>query len=412
MPYGRMATDRFEGINYERMRNYRLNRAKEVMKKHGIDMLVTFDYPAIRYITGAYCTPAGRWAEGRIAVLPVNGDPYLFNSTSFSPYKIREEMPWMKGRIWPGPVAYSRAKLSADAPIFVNFAERIKGYMEDNHLTGGTVGLDGTVSFHLYSKAFENAGLKVVDARQVMYECFLIKSQDEIECIRQSASIAEGAFDAMREAIRPGIRECDLMGIGAKRLYELGADEVQEFVIASGPRTNPLHIDFTDRQVRPGDLVVIDINAACFQGYKSCYYRTFCCGRATQEQKDCFEECREMLYEGMSAVKNGAIVQDIIDKWPSSPQHWGYESWSDVSAYACGHGIGLSLHEFPGIGHLGPDMMQQELKTGMVFALETWTGKKGGDFGVRLEEYLAVTDTGYDLLTKYPIDHHIECNPY
>ena len=86
----------------------------------------------------------------------------------------------------------------------------------------------------------------------------------------------------MREAIRPGIRECDLMGIGAKRLYELGADEVQEFVIASGPRTNPLHIDFTDRQVRPGDLVVIDINAACFQGYKSCYYRTFCCGRATQ----------------------------------------------------------------------------------------------------------------------------------
>ena len=48
----------------------------------------------------------------------------------------------------------------------------------------------------------------------------------------------------------------------------------------------------------------------------------------------------------------------------------------------------------------------------MVFALETWTGKRGGDFGVRLEEFVAVTDTGYDLLSKYPVDHLIECNPY
>lgn len=412
MPYGRMATDRYEGINYERMRLYRQNRCREIMKKHGIDMLISFDYPAIRYMTGAYCTPAGRWAEGRIAIMPVNGDPYLFNATSFSPYKIREEMPWMNGKIWPGCVTYSRAKTSADAPIFVNFAERIKGYMEDHHLTGGTVGIDGTVSFHLYSEAFKKAGLKVVDARQVMYECFLIKCPDEIEVLRQGASICEAAFDSMREAIRPGIRECDLMGIGAKRLYELGCDEVAEFVISSGPRTNPLHTDFTDRQVRPGDLVVIDINAACFQGYKSCYYRTFCCGKATQEQKDTFQECREMLLAGMSAVKNGAIVQDIVDKWPSSPSYWGYDNWADVSAYACGHGIGLSLHEFPGIGRLGPDMMKQELKTGMVFALETYAGKRGGKFGVRLEDYVAVTDDGFDLLTQYPNDHLIECNPF
>lgn len=119
-----------------------------------------------------------------------------------------------------------------------------------------------------------------------------------------------------------------------------------------------------------------------------------------------------MLLAGMSAVKNGAIVQDIVDKWPSSPSYWGYDNWADVSAYACGHGIGLSLHEFPGIGHLGPDMMKQELKTGMVFALETYAGKRGGKFGVRLEDYVAVTDDGFDLLTQYPNDHLIECNPF
>jgi Xaa-Pro aminopeptidase len=116
-----------------------------------------------------------------------------------------------------------------------------------------------------------------------------------------------------------------------------------------------------------------------------------------------------MLYAAMSAIKAGNTTWDICEKWPSSPSYWGYDTWEDVAALAVGHGIGISLHELPFFSYPRAKANPMKLEEGMVLALETWAGKRGGKDGVRLEEDVLVTKDGYELLTKFPIDKLIEC---
>jgi len=407
MTYGKFGTDREERINYERMRNYRLARTKEQMEKFGIGCIISWDAWDIRYISSAYVTIPTRWMEGQCVILPRNGDPYVYAATSFSPYRMREEMPWLKNKVWAMlGISSKMAETTSDYSTVVNTVASI---MAEHGISKETVGLDGCTSELLMAEAFKEKGIKVTDAKNAMFQARKIKNQDEIECVRMACSNAEAAFGDIVDAIRPGVKECELVGIGMKRLYSEGADETQEFVCSSGPRTNPLCIDYTDREVRPGELVIIDINGNSWHGYKSCYYRTFCCGKATSEQKEIYEENRAMIYAGMSAIKAGNTTLDICEKWPTDPRYWGYDKWEDVVAYAVGHGIGISLHEYPMISYPSAKAKPVTLEEGMVLAVETWTGKRGGKDGVRLEENVAVTKDGYDLLTEWPIGELTEC---
>jgi len=402
-----MGTDRLENINYARMREYRLARAKRMMAEHGLGTLITWEAWDMRYLCGAYPTVPCRWLGCQYVVLPRNGEPHLFAATSFSQEAMREEMPWLEGRIWKDDGA---GRLSTKVEDLDLFMKTVVDIISAHGLMDELVGLDDCPSEMLYEQAFKKHNLKICNAIAFMAQVRKIKNPDEIACIRMACTTAEAAFNAMEKSIRPGVRECELLGIGIEKLYELGADETMAFVLASGPRTNPLHIDYTDRIIRPGDLVAIDVNANSFNGYKSCYYRTFCCGKATQEQKDVYEIARKMMYDGMSVIKAGATTRDILNMWPQEPQFWGYDDMAICCGYALGHGLGLSLHEYPFFSVAQPkDDPGMLLEENMVLAIETWYGPKGGNFGVRLEECLAVTKDGYELLTKYPVDELIEC---
>jgi len=398
----RIASDRYTSIDYARMREYRLTRTKKMMEERGLGTLVTFEPWDIRYITGSYVPPAVKWPEGVFVVLPRNGEPHMY---SFSPYSLRAEMPWMNDRIWS---QLGITKLLFTVEAWDPYMDRIEGIIRDHGLANETVGIDGSSSELLLAEAFKRRGLEVVDAKECMFKARMIKNEDEINCIRASCAMAEAAFYDIEQALRPGVAECGLMGVGMKKLYELGADEVFEFVVASGPRTNPIRIDCTDRLIRPGEVVFVDINGSSFQGYKCCYYRSFCCGKATQEMKDTFHEAKDMMYDAMAMIRAGNTTGDICNTFPDSPSYWGYELWEDTSPFAVGHGIGLSLHEFPLFSRPG-NGGNALLEEGMVLAVETWCGKKGGSFGIRLEENVVVRKDGYELLTYYPINELIEC---
>ena len=96
MAIPKYGTDRYEGINYERMRNYRLNRTKDMMKKHGLGCLVTWDAWDVRYISGVYVTHPCKWLEFQSVILPVNGDPYIDGGAVFSKSIMPVESPWIK----------------------------------------------------------------------------------------------------------------------------------------------------------------------------------------------------------------------------------------------------------------------------------------------------------------------------
>ncbi|MBI5443323.1 MAG: aminopeptidase P family protein [Deltaproteobacteria bacterium] len=409
MAFGKYAVDYEQRVDYDRLRRERLARAKEQINRDGLGALVTWDEANIRYLTSYYVTTPLRVLEAQFVVCPRNGEPHLIGGGS--PAEVERRMPWMAGRI-QAPAALPRpAAATPDDPVLLKVVDQIAAVLVAHGVEKEPLGLDGTTLSYLYAEAFKKRGLRVVHGKPTLDAARMLKTRDEVELMRITCANSEKAFAAIADAIRPGVRECDLVAVGIKALYEEGDDHTEDLVCCSGYNTNPYGWSFTDKPIRPGDLVYIDVDGASYQGYKSCVYRTFCCGRATQEQKDLYEECRSLLYDGMSAIRDGANTYDVLEKWPKSPQYWGYESWQDVGPYALGHGLGLTLHDRPFFNQMQKvaGMPPQEFREGMVLAVEMYAGKRGGKDGVRLEENLLVTKDGYERLTLWPVEELMEC---
>jgi Xaa-Pro aminopeptidase len=409
MALGKYAVDYEMRVDYGRLRKERLQRAKDQINKDGLGAIITWDEANIRYLTSYYVTTPMRVSELQAAFCTRNGDPYLIGGGT--PLETERRMPWLKGRVRPSFGMARATAINPDDLVIMNWVDGISRLMAEYGVEKEPLGLDGSTLQYLFAEAFKKKGIQVVHGKPTMDFARMIKTQDEIELMRITCANSEKAFAAIVDSIRPGIRECDLVGIGIKGLYEEGDDHTEDLVCCSGYNTNPYGWSFSDKPVRPGDLIYIDVDGASYQGYKSCVYRTFCCGKATQEQKDLYEECRAMLYAGISAVKDGATDHDVINKWPQSPSYWGYKTWAEVQPYAVGHGIGLTLHDRPLMVPLHKEIgvPRQTFKAGMVLALETYTGHKGGKDGVRLEENILVTKDGYELLTRWPIQELMEC---
>ncbi len=409
MALGKYAVDYEKRVDYDRLRKERLQRAKDQINRDGLGAIVTWDEANIRYMTSYYVTTPLRVLEAQFVFCPRNGEPHLIGGGT--PSEVERRMPWMHGRVHP-PVGLAKpAATTPDHPVLNKVVDQIANLMAEYGVEKEPLGIDGTTLSYLYGEAFKKRGIEVVHAKPTMDLARMIKTADEVELMRITCGNSETAFAAIAEAIRPGIRECDLVAIGIKALYEEGDDHTEDLVCCSGYNTNPYGWSFTDKPIRPGDLIYIDVDGASYQGYKSCVYRTFCCGKATQGQKDLYEECRAMLYDGMSAIKDGATDYEVLEKWPQSPEYWGYWDWNDIGPYAIGHGLGLTLHDKPFFNQQQKQagMPSQRFQEGMVLAVETYAGKKGGKDGVRLEENVLVTKEGYELLTRWPIKELMEC---
>ena len=407
MAFGKYAVDYEQRIDYPRLRKERVARAKAQMEKDGIGAIITWDSGTIRYLASYYVTTPLRVSEYQAVFMARNGEPHLLGGGS--PDVERKRMPWLGG-VQP---SFGMPRLTArnsDDIVLNSWVNGIARLMADYGVENETLAIEGSTLEGLYMEAFAKKGIKTIHGKPTMDFARMIKTVDEVELIKIACANSERAFAAIADAIRPGIRECDLVGIGLKELYHEGTDHTEDFVCMSGENTNPYGWTFTDRMVRPGDLVYMDCDGATYQGYMTCIYRTFCCGKATEAQKERFAEAKEMLLAGMSAVKAGNTDYDILDKWPSSPEYWGYKEWREVNAYACAHGLGLTLHDRPYIifGHRELGMPAQTLEAGMVLALETFTGKPGEKFGCRIEDMVLVTETGYELLSLFP-QELIEC---
>ncbi len=406
---GKYAVDYETRVDYERLRRERLQRAKDQMNRDGLGAIVTWDEVNIRYLTSYYVPTCMRTSEMQFVFIPRNGEPYLFGGGT--PKETERRMPWMQGRVHPSLGVPRLTAKNADDFAIMGIVDAIGRLMAEHGVEKEPIGIDGTTLQMLFGEAFGKKGIQAIHGKPTMDEARLIKTPDEIELMRITCANSEKAFAAIADAIRPGTRECDLVGIGIKALYEEGDDHTEDLVCCSGYNTNPYGWSFSDKPIRPGDLIYIDVAGASYQGYKSCVYRTFCCGKSTQEQKDLYEECRAMLYAGMGAVKDGASNYDVVEQWPDSPGYWGYDTWHEVLPYAVGHGIGLTLHDRPAITmlHKAAGYPPVKLQAGMVLALETYAGHKGGKDGVRLEENVLVTEDGYELLSRWPIEELMEC---
>ena len=158
--------------------------------------------------------------------------------------------------------------------------------------------------------AFMKFGMDVRDGQATMQEAQKIKTHEEIQLLEISAAMVDGAYYDVVEAIKPGIRENEVAAVMYKRLFELGAENVHNVNCISGDRAFPHPHDFSDRIIRPGDLVFLDI-VNDYNGYKTCYYRTFCCGYPTQKQRDIYKKTYDWMYAAIEKIKPGVTTDEI-----------------------------------------------------------------------------------------------------
>lgn len=398
---GRSAWD-WTGQPYriERMRKTRLERARESMKKHNLNVLLCFDPTNVRYITGTITPPWMKKIPGwRSTLLIKDKDPILFEhgdvkfrTEERSPWltDVRSSITWQRGQ--PGPTTDW---------ILGQWGDQIKSIMKEYGVEKETLGFDvreiGTV------KVLKDRGIETVDGQTPMIDARVIKTEDELECLRISAAQCEVIIEGIRNAIRPGITEHELKAVAHRIAYEVGAEDLGGFTIAAGPNTWPNIKFFSDRMIRPHDLIIFDTAIAGFNGYQTCYYRTFCLGQPTQKQKDFYEQTLNWLYDAIKIIKPGVTTADIANCWPDATKQWGYESEWQALANEWGHGLGLALYEPPTISRAFSLKFPFTLKENMCLALETMHGHRH-DGGCRLEEMMRVTSSGVEVFSRYPID--------
>jgi Xaa-Pro aminopeptidase len=212
--------------------------------------------------------------------------------------------------------------------------------------------------------------------------------------------MGDGVYQDIFEALKPGVRENEIVALANKRLYEMGSDCVEAINAISGERCSPHPHNFTDRMIRPGDQAYFDIIQS-FVGYRTCYYRTFAVGRATGPQISAYQRAREWMDSAIALIKPGVSTDRIARCFPKAGAI-GFESEKAAFGLNFCHGLGLGLHERPIISRLNSFEDPMELVAGMVFAVETYCPAKDGVSAARIEEEVIVTPSGAQVITLFP----------
>ena len=404
---GQMAVDYEERVDFSRLRDYRLERAQAALDASECGAFLLFDFYNIRYTTSSWVGGALGDKMIRYALLTRGGEPHLWDfGSAVKHHKLFS--PWLEEEHnRPGFLGF-RGAVSPTAGLVEDAVTQIKGILTDLGLQNAPVGIDIVEPPFLFE--MQRQGFTVVDAQQHMLDAREIKSADEIMLLNQAAAMVDGVYVDIVEALRPGVRENEIVALAAKKLYEYGSDQVEAINAISGERCNPHPHNFTDRIIRPGDQAFFDIIHS-FNGYRTCYYRTFNVGSATGAQRSAYSQAREWMDNAIAAIKPGVGSDEIATLFPTAESIGFDDELSAFGLQFC-HGLGLGLHERPIISRLNSYREPVEIKEGMVFAVETYCPASDGYSAARIEEEVVVTADGPVVITKYPADDLIVANPF
>jgi Xaa-Pro aminopeptidase len=404
---GHMAVDYEERVDFDRLRRYRLARAREALESSQCGAFLLFDFYNIRYTTQTWIGGALGDKMTRYALLTRSSGPTLWDFGSAARHH-KLFAPWMDPADSRAGLLGMRGAIAPTAGLMESAVREIKDLLEDAGVTGAPVGVDIVEPPFLFE--MQRQGLTVVDAQQLMLDARVIKSNDEIVLLNQAAAMVDGVYQDIVEVLKPGIRENEIVALANKRLYEMGSDQVEAVNAVSGERCNPHPHNFSDRLIRPGDQAFFDIIHS-YNGYRTCYYRTFGVGSSTPSQRDAYTKAREWMDAAIAVVRPGAGTDEIAAVWPAATD-FGFESEMAAFGLQFGHGLGLGLHERPIISRLNSMKEPIELKVGMVFALETYCPASDGFSAARIEEEVVVTKDGPRILTLFPAQDLVVANPY
>jgi Xaa-Pro dipeptidase len=238
----------------------------------------------------------------------------------------------------------------------------------------------------------------------VLEQARSIKSADEIACMRASIAACEAGMAKMHKELTPGMSENELWSHLHQVNIARGGEWIETRLLSSGSRTNPWFQESSDRAIQAGELVSFDTDLIGPHGYCADISRTFFCGpgRPSAEQKRLYGMAYEQIHTNLDLLRPGIGFCEFAEKSFRLPPRFAPNRYSVIF-----HGVGL-CDEYPaslyvedyeaGAGYDGL------IEPGMTLCIESYIGEVGGAQGVKLEQQVLITESGYELLSRFPFE--------
>src|SRR6202790_5675858 len=386
--YSQTGADWQYRVDFERLRKDRLAKMQAEMTKRDIGALVLFAGANVRYVTGSY---QGNWKYNiniRYAVVTNGGEPVLFETAGSDLQCAKMDLPWMENRIAPA-ITWQGAE-GAVPYMAGRMAQSVVDVLKEHGLQTERIGIDNLDMAAL--KAFTEAGVNIVDAWPCISAARVVKPRDEIELLKMASSIGDAAMWKIKyEWLKPGVREREIEAKVHEFMLERGCEIIYDIIVASGGNTSPYRRWATDKIIRQGDLVIVDINAVGPSGYFIDFVRCFkCAGKLNQKEIDLYREVYDSMYAGLEKLRPGNTTADVAAAFPV----YDDDKFGTVTLQQFAHSIGLTLYEGMWISRAYSLKYPAEIKENMYFAIETFAGHPGLSQTTRLEENVLVSGKG------------------
>jgi len=364
----------------QRLKRDRLARAQSQMKKRGMGAMYLSDGVSVRYMLNLK-------VPGAEVFVPADGEALAFIRARDMGYvKINHANV-------QEPLYRRDATRDGTNPNEVKrFGKGISNIMAKYGLAGECLGVDrlGAAAF----LSLTGEGIRLADAAPVIEHAGAVKTQDELAIYHVIGDQYFHTNSAFRDAIRPGISENELAAIVVSAWYEAGGEDIAQLNVCAGENMNPWRRWPTQRQVKEGEFVGIDLHGRGINGLRGDGSRTFFVGdRPTPEHRDLYKRAYDYLLGTIDVFENGRSFAQVVEKAPSVPEKYRAQLYN----YNIGHGMGLGSSGYP---HITKKKAQADayLESNQVLAVECYIGEEGSPHSVKLEEIIVIGERKPEIL--------------
>jgi Xaa-Pro dipeptidase len=360
-------------------RRERQERARRLMTEDTLDAIVMMEGTSLRYFTGI------RWWGGErmfALVLPAKGAAF-YVCPAFEQGRAGEQI----ANAPDGAHADVRTWQEDESPY-----QLIAQGLQERGIATGRIGIEETMRFVFVdgmAKAAPRATM--ASATPVTAGCRMIKSANEIALMRLASQVTLSVYEAVYQAIREGMTQHDVGGLIEKAYQRMGFPG-EASVMVGEYSANP-HGSATPQVIREGSIIMID-DGCTVEGYESDITRTFVLGKASDKMKQVFDTVRRAQSAALAAARPGAECGAVDAAARKVISDAGYGPGYKYFTHRLGHGMGMDGHEWPYLVRGNTTKLQTNMTT---------SNEPGiyirGEFGIRLEDDMHVTENGAELFT-------------
>ena len=386
---------REDEIDFDKLRSYRLDRVKKELEKNNLEACILFDPVNVRYALDTLNMSVYNMHNlTRYCFVPVNGPIILYEY--FNCEKLSEGLNLID-EIRPAITWDYFSNGDQSEAQLKKWINEVKD-LSNSYFKSKKIAID--VLNGPAVTALDKEGIKVVDAKLILEQARVIKSPEEIKCMRSAIDVAEMGIVKMREQLKPGMTENELWSILHQTNIENYGEWIECRLLASGERTNPWMQECGNKVIQDGELVAFDTDMVGPYGYCADISRAFVVGnKFNEEQKKLYSMAVEQIDYNSRLIKDGLSFKEFTDKSWVLPEDYYPNRYSVMV-----HGIGL-CDEWPAIryptdGGERSGMFQKN----MTITVESYIGKVGGKEGVKLEQQYLIGENGLELMSHHPLE--------